>query len=77
MASFDRLEFPTQFGNRLRQWRHLRELSQAALAHRAGYAAQTISNLERGFWAPSLLVTFALAEALEVHPKILLFGEEE
>ena len=77
MVPFDRLEFPTQFGKRLRQWRNLRGMSQIVLAHRAGYAAQTISNLERGFWAPSLIVTFALAEALEVHPKILLFGEEE
>lgn len=74
---FDRVEFPTQFGNRLRQWRHLRGLSQVALAHRAGYVTQTISNLERGLWPPSLIAVFILAEVLEVHPKTLLFGEEE
>jgi transcriptional regulator with XRE-family HTH domain len=74
---FDRTEFPTRFGKRLRQWRNLRGMSQVVLAHRAGYVPQTISNLERGFTPPSLIVTFVLAEVLEVHPKVLLFGEED
>jgi transcriptional regulator with XRE-family HTH domain len=76
-TTFQRTEFPTQFGRRLRQWRHLRGLSQVALAHRAGYVVQTIGNLERGDFPPLLTTVFALAQALEVHPKTLLFGDEE
>jgi DNA-binding XRE family transcriptional regulator len=52
-------------------------MSQVVLAHRAGYVPQTISNLERGFKVPSLFTAFILAEVLEVHPRLLLFGEEE
>ncbi len=74
---FDRGEFVAQFGHRLRLVRNHRGLTQFEVAHRAGYVKQTISNLERGFSLPSLLVVFALAEVLEVHPKALLFGEEE
>lgn len=73
---FDRNEFCSQFGRRLRAIRGFRGLSQVALAHRAGYVPQTISNLERGLTFPSLIVVFVFAEVLEVHPKALLFGEE-
>jgi len=74
---FDRAEFPYRFGRRLREMRNLRGMSQVVLAHRAGYVPQTISNLERGFKVPSLFTAFILAEVLEVHPRLLLFGEEE
>lgn len=57
--------------------RNMRGLSQAHLAHRVGYATQTIGNLERGFVMPPLVAVFMLAEALEVSPKELLFGTEE
>lgn len=73
----DRHEYAIQFGRRLRALRDLRGLSQVAFAHRAGYVPQTISNLERGFTFPSLTVVFVFAEVLEVHPKTLLFGDEE
>jgi putative transcriptional regulator len=77
LPPFDRAEFIALFAKRLRQWRTARGLSQVALAHQAGYAPQTISNLERGLWAPSLTTALILAELLEVHPKLLLFGDEE
>ncbi len=77
MTPFDRTEFPTQFGRRLRLVRNHRGLSQIELAHRAGYVPQTISNMERGIAFPYLVTVFVLAEVLEIHPKILLFGEEE
>lgn len=73
---FDRDEFTTQFGRRLRSVRDMRGLSQLETAHRAGYHPQTLSNLERGLSLPSLLAVFVLSEVLEVHPKTLLFGEE-
>lgn len=52
-------------------------MTQPVLAARAGYTFQTVSNLERGFTLPSLAVVFVFAEVLEVHPKLLLFGDEE
>lgn len=72
---FDRREFATHFGNRLRTYRVLRRMTQFELAHRSGYVKQTISNLERGFCPPSLTTAFVLAEVLDVHPQDLLFGE--
>jgi DNA-binding XRE family transcriptional regulator len=74
---FDWSEFSTHFGKRLRATRALREMNQFELAHRAGYAKQTISNLERGLCLPSLTTAFTLAEVLDVHPQDLLFGDEE
>jgi len=73
---FDRLEFATHFGKRLRTYRVLRRLSQFELARRSGYVPQTISNLERGFCPPTLPTVFVLAEVLDVHPQDLLFGED-
>ena len=74
---FNRTEFPIQFGRRLKALRNLRGMSQVVLAHRAGYAPQTISNLERGLWPPTIPAMLVLAEVLDVHPKTLLFGDEE
>ena len=76
-ASFDPVDFPSRFGRRLRHARNERRMSQVTLAEVVGFVPQTISNLERGFTVPSLFAVFVLAEALEVHPKELLFGDEE
>ncbi len=48
-----------------------------AFAHAAGYTPQTISNIERAVTFPSLVAVFVFAETLDVHPRDLLFGEEE
>lgn len=69
--------FTAQFGIRLRQMREARNMTQFALAGRAGYSIQTIGNYERGETVPTLLTAFVLAEVLEVHPKTLLFGIED
>lgn len=74
---FDPVGFPGRLGKRLRAARVERHMSQMTLADVVGLTPQTISNLERGFTAPSLFAVFVLAEALEVHPKDLLFGDEE
>lgn len=73
---FDGLRFRTEFGKRLRELRVLRRVSQLELAAMLGCNHQTISNLERGVGMPSLRTAFALSEALEVHPRELLFGWE-
>jgi transcriptional regulator with XRE-family HTH domain len=74
---FDRNEFATSFGRRLRSLRDTKGMSQAVLGDKSGYVPQTISNLERGLTFPSLVAVFVLAEVLEVHPETLLFGKEE
>jgi putative transcriptional regulator len=47
--------------NRLRAFRVSRELTQAALAERAGVSRQTIVSIERGHFDPSLPLAFRLA----------------
>jgi transcriptional regulator with XRE-family HTH domain len=73
---FDGLRFRIEFGKRLRELRDVRRVSQLELAGMLGCTYQTISNLERGLYMPSLRTAFALSEALEVHPRELLFGWE-
>lgn len=69
-------EFEGNFGRHLRLVRSSRRMSQTTLAAISGFGTQHISNLERGLKCPSLIAVFVLAEALEVHPKLLMFGEE-
>ncbi len=70
-------QFAAAFGERLRAFRKLRGLTQVELAHRAGCVVGTIHNIENGLTSPAIVSVAYLAEALEVDPKILLFGEEE
>ncbi len=72
---FDKNAFQTAFGRRLSACRVAKNLSQLEFAHRTGYHAQTISNMERGLTCPSLLAVFMFAEVLDINPKTLLFGE--
>lgn len=74
---FDATDFPVRFGRRLRLVRNDRRMSQLALAARVGLVQGTICNIERGYTVPSIFTVFVLAQALEVHPKTLLFDEEE
>jgi transcriptional regulator with XRE-family HTH domain len=53
------------FGERLRELRAARNLTQTQLAHRCGSNRPFISNLERGVKVPSLTMVLRLAEALE------------
>ena len=60
------------FGQRLRQVRKERGLSQEALAHVAGLDRSYVGGVERGEYNISLLNICLLAEALEVEPHELL-----
>ena len=40
--------------NMVRKWRRWLELSQAELARRVGVSRQTIANIERGNYSPSV-----------------------
>lgn len=53
------------FGQRLRELRTGRNLTQGELAERCGSNHPFISNLERGVKVPSLTMILRLAEALE------------
>ena len=60
--------FRRAFGAALRDLRRQRKLTQGGLAAAAGLHANHVSLLERGQRAPSALVLFRLADALQAHP---------
>ena len=53
------------FGQRLRELRLARKLTQTQLAARCGSSYPFISNLERGMKVPSLTMVLRLAKALK------------
>jgi transcriptional regulator with XRE-family HTH domain len=60
------------FGERLRELRAARELSQEALAFEAGLDRTYVSSVERGKRNVSLITIHRLAAALDVGPDELL-----
>lgn len=65
------------FGIVLRKRRLAANLSQEALAHRAGRHPTFISMLERGTNSPSLATLMALAEALDLRASDLVRAAED
>lgn len=65
-----------QFGRNLAEARGWAGLSQTQLAEQVGVGQMDISLFERGLQCPRLDVVVALAEALGVHVRDLLFGVE-
>ncbi len=61
-------------GKRLQTFRHLANLTQEALADRAGITANFVAHLERGSRKPSVGTLVAMARVLDV-PVGSLFGE--
>ena len=62
--------------NMVRKWRRWLEMSQADLAERAGVSRQTIANIERGNYSPS--VHLALEICRELGKTIEeVFGDEQ
>ncbi len=59
-------------GQRVRYYRHLRELTQIELARRAGVNQGFLSEIERGRRRPSASSVKALAVALDVPPAVLI-----
>src|SRR5687768_14701303 len=60
------MDATTAFGSQLRAWRSARQLSQEALAERAGVSARHLSFVENGRSQPSRELVLALAGALDV-----------
>lgn len=50
--------------NMVRKWRRWQELSQAELAERAGVSRQTIANIERGNYSPSVHLALNICREL-------------
>lgn len=63
------------FGERLKELRNDRMLTQRDLARQAGIALSTVVNLEKQHTAPRFGTIRRLADALEVEPHTLMKGE--
>ncbi|MEJ4099779.1 helix-turn-helix transcriptional regulator [Corynebacterium mastitidis] len=62
--------------NLVRKYRRWHEMSQAELAQRVGVSRQTIANIERGNYSPSVHLALALCRELH-HTVEHIFGSEE
>ena len=65
-----------RLANRLKVARAECDLSQEALAKRAGVTRQTISSIEKGQYVPSALLAFVLAQQLGKRIDELFYLEE-
>ncbi|MBI5383573.1 MAG: helix-turn-helix transcriptional regulator [Verrucomicrobia bacterium] len=63
-----------QFGQRVRQVRQERRLSQEALAAKADIDRAFLSGIERGVENPTLFTIQAIADALEIRIGMLMKG---
>ncbi|MBU5653688.1 helix-turn-helix transcriptional regulator [Corynebacterium aurimucosum] len=62
--------------NMVRKWRRWLEMSQADLAERAGVSRQTIANIERGNYSPSVYLALDICRELEKTVEEI-FGDEQ
>jgi putative transcriptional regulator len=53
-----------RLGNRLKQWREEKELTQAELANLAGVSRKTINTVENSVFIPSVQLALVLARTL-------------
>ncbi|WP_187357584.1 helix-turn-helix transcriptional regulator [Corynebacterium aurimucosum] len=62
--------------NMVRKWRRWLEMSQADLAERAGVSRQTIANIERGNYSPSVHLALEICRELGKTVEEV-FGDEQ
>lgn len=62
--------------NMVRKWRRWLEMSQADLAERAGVSRQTIANIERGNYSPSVYLALDICRELGKAVEEV-FGDEQ
>jgi transcriptional regulator with XRE-family HTH domain len=72
-----RSEEGLRFGETVRRFRKERNLSQEALAERAGMNADFVGFLERGENVPTLTTILQLARALGVQPSVIIKDFDE
>lgn len=63
-------------GNRLREVRKRKAMTQEDVAHKAGIAVSQVGRIERGKLNPSISTIFVIALAMEIEPKDLFEFEE-
>ncbi len=66
----------TEHHNMVRKWRRWLEISQAELAERAGVSRQTIANIERGNYSPSVYLALVICRELGKTVEEV-FGDEQ
>lgn len=62
--------------NMVRKYRRWHEMSQAELAERVGVTRQTIANIERGNYSPSVHLALGICRALDKTVE-QIFGDEQ
>jgi putative transcriptional regulator len=62
-----------RLGNRLRDWRDKKELTQADLARLAGVSRKTINTVENGVFIPSVQLGLVLAHTLGTTVEALFY----
>ena len=62
--------------NMVRKFRRWNELSQAELAERTGVSRQTIANIEKGNYSPSVYLALSICKVLGWTVEEV-FGEEQ
>jgi transcriptional regulator with XRE-family HTH domain len=77
MVSKLRMDIRKVFGANVRRHRISADLSQAAVADRMGVDRAYISMIERGGQNATLISILEVAEALRVHPSVLLMEVEQ
>lgn len=60
------------FGQKIREFRTSRGITQLELAENSALDRKTISRIENHQYSPSLTSIFAIAQALDVDPKDLM-----
>lgn len=68
---------PETSTNMVRKYRRWQEISQAELAQRAGVSRQTIANIEKGNYAPSVYLALAICRVLGRTVEEVFSPEEE
>lgn len=66
-----------RLGNRLKEARLERALTQAALAERVGVSRKTINTVENSVFVPSVALALALSRMLETSVEALFFLEND
>ncbi|MDD4371381.1 MAG: helix-turn-helix transcriptional regulator [Anaerostipes sp.] len=63
--------------NRLKEYRARINVNQQEMGRMAGVSRQTISQIERGDYSPSVALALKIAKVFEVHVEDIFWYEEE
>jgi len=66
-----------ELGNRLKEWRAKKNITQEALANAIEMSRQTVNAIERGRFIPSVLTAFKMAKFFETTIEELFFIQKE